>query len=175
MTHITFIATLALAVVLVVPSFAAERMTDQQRKAVLKVADDAKKAMLAKDHEMFVGLLHPEMIKAAGGRERMIQMIKAEDAKNDAAGVVIESLDFSASDAMHTGSEFRLTFVTSTLVAKIGATRIQSKSFYVAFSPLRSEPWYLLDGTRLTMQQFRQVFRGFPAELQLPTIEKKTL
>ncbi len=175
MTRITLIATFALTVALVAPSFAAEAMTDQQRKAILKVADDAKKALLAKDHDTFVGLLYPEMVKAAGGKERMIQMLKAEDAKNDAAGVVVESLDFAAADAMHTGSEFKLTFVTSTLVAKIGATRIQSRSFYVAFSPLRSERWYLLDGTRLTMPQFRQVFRGFPADLQLPTIEKKTL
>ena len=166
---------ITLAVIFVTQSFAGESMSDQERKAILKVADDAKKAMLAKDHEVLVGMLYPEMVKAAGGRERIIQILKAEDAKNEAAGFVVESLEFAASGTMHTGSEFKLTFVTSTLVGKMGATKLESKSFQVAFSPLSAERWYLLDGTQLTMEQFRQVFRGFPADLQLPKVEKKTL
>jgi hypothetical protein len=154
---------------------AAEAITPEQSKAILQLAHDGKKAYLAKDYETFVGLLYPEMVKAAGGKEKMVQIMKSEDEKNAAAGVVVESFDFGASDSVYTGSQFTVTFLTSTMIANVGGNRIQSKSFYVAFSPLRSNRWYLLDGTRLTKQQFQQLFRGLPSDLALPNVERKVL
>jgi hypothetical protein len=175
MKHIA--VTFAICATLIVPilQVAAEPITPEQREAIFQLAQDGKKAFFAKDYETFVGLLHPEMVKAAGGKEKMIPLLKSEDDKNAAAGVVIESFDFGTTDSVHTGSQFTITFLTSTMIANIGGNRMQSKSFYVAFSPIGSNRWYLLDGTRLTRQQFQQLFRGLPADLALPSVERKKL
>ncbi len=154
---------------------AAESLSKAQKDEVLKVLDKAKKAFLEKNHSAFVELLYPEMVKAMGGKERVTQMLKDEDAKQTAAGLVIESIVLQPSDTVYTGTEFRLSFATSVVVAKLGETRLESKSYYLVFSSLKGGPWYLLDGTRLSMPQFRSVFSGFPADLKFPAVEKKQL
>jgi hypothetical protein len=154
---------------------AAEPLAGEEQKAVLKLANDFKAATLSKDHETIVSLLYPEMVKAAGGREKMVQMLKAEDDKNQAAGVKIESLDLEAPEFVHTGSKFRVGFVTSTMVAKVNDVRIRSKSFFVAFAQLGTRKWHLVDGTKMTDAQFRQLFSGLPTNVKLPAVERTQL
>jgi len=154
---------------------AAEPLAGEEQKAILKLANDFKAATLSKDHETIVSLLYPEMVRAAGGREKMVQMLKAEDDKNQAAGVKIESLDLEAPELVHSGSKFRVGFVTSTMVAKVNDIRIRSKSFFIAFAQLGTRKWHLVDGTKMTDAQFRKLFAGLPDDLKLPGVEKVQL
>ncbi len=165
----------ALIILGAAPSQASEVMTESQRKAVQKTVDEVKKAFLSKDADALASLLYPEILKAMGGKEQAVKMIKAEEEKNAAAGAIIESMVYTLSDTVYTGTDFKLTFVSTIMTARTGDTRMESKSFNVAFIPLHGDRWYLLDGTRLSLPQFRSLFRGFPEDLKLPAVEKKIL
>ena len=153
----------------------AEEITPEQRRAIVRLVQDTKKAYLAKDYETFVGLLHPDMVKAGGGKEKVVELMKTEEEKNVAAGMVIESWDLETTSSVYSGPEFVVTFLPGTMITRKGTRKLQSKSFFVAFSRRGSNRWYLLDGIRLTKQQFHQMFHGLPADLSLPTVERKFL
>jgi len=174
--NITFaVIVLALVFWLAAWPVAAESLTPSDREAVRKAAAAAKESFLKKDYDAFVALLYPEMIKAVGGKEKLVELLKAEDARNAAAGLTVESLVFEPTETVYLGTEFKLTFVSTTIIVKVGEARIESKSYYVAFTSLTGGPWYLLDGTRLSMTQFRSLFRGFPEDLKLPAVTKQKL
>ena len=105
----------------------------------------------------------------------MIELLKAEDAKNKAAGIEIESVDFTSTGDAYTGSTSRITFVNSVMVLKSPGVKMRSKSFFIAFVPKGANRWYMLDGTQMTGTQFQQMFPGMPDDLKLPSVEKTQL
>jgi hypothetical protein len=153
---------------------AAELSADEMA-AIGAACTSTKAAYLTKDHATLVDSLYPELVRAAGGREKMIEMLKQEDEKNKAAGVSFVSLEHSPRKEVYTGNRFKVVFVDSLMVGQSNEIKFKHTSFMVAFQELGSPKWYLLDGTRLTKQQFRSVFQGLPVTLDLPPVKRERI
>jgi hypothetical protein len=120
---------------------------------ILKLTEQKKQATLAKDYEKCVSLLSPDIIKAAGGRTRMITSLKIDEAKNRNAGIKLESIEFSLDEnaPRHTCSEFKIILIPSTVIVKLGdGSKLEVMGFHVAFCRRNTSHWYLLDGTNMT-------------------------
>lgn len=130
-------------------------------------------AVLAERHEEVVSLLYPEMVKAAGGAERLVQALAVEAGKNRSAGVVVHSLVLTPRATFADGERYRVVLVDSVLVAEAYGRKMRSTSFQVAFRELSGAQWYLLDGTNLREVMFRSLFKGLPGELKLPEVKRE--
>jgi hypothetical protein len=150
-------------------------ITDTDRDAILKLAERFKVAFLENDHVTTVGLLDPELVQAAGGPEKLIEILRLEEEKNKNARMAVHSLTIAAPERVYVGTKSRLAFLRTVLDVTFSEARVRSRSFQIAYSPLGTDDWHLIDGTNLTLDQFQVIFPGLPNSVKLPTVEKELL
>jgi hypothetical protein len=150
-------------------------ITPEDLAVVMVQSEKYVRSMLEFDPEGVVDLIYPPLVDWLGGRDQVVRQTAAEIASLQGRGVVVHSFQISEPTHVHQGKEYRAAFVPAKIRCRLGGQEHENSTYLLAISHLDSEFWYVMDGTRLTRQTFRQAFFGFPKSLELPPVTQRPL
>jgi hypothetical protein len=162
---------------------ARQTMSAMQAKRIRKLAEEYFAAFDVGNYARAVDLMYPTLVKIAGGRSKMIEMLReimrgtGEDMKADASMILATQQVNEPKQIVTVGeNQFAILLLTARVDAP-GAT-LQIKSFIIAISSDHGRSWTFIDGAviagaKLTRQDLTKVVPGFPAQLSLPVIEQR--
>lgn len=137
-------------------------------EAIQKTAQACADALLKGDYAAFVQYTHPKIIEMAGGRDKMIAMIKSGMDAIKSEGMTITAYKIEPpAETIPAGDD--LTAIVPTLLQMSSPTqKITQKSYLLAISSDNGKHWTFVDGAGLNQSVIQSIIPNSPKELKLP-------
>ena len=148
---------------------------DAKLSAALKQAQECGDATVKGDYEKLVDLTHPAVVKLAGGKEKMIDLLKKSIGEMKDQGIIFESSKSSAADSyIRSGTALFCVIptVVKLKVEKKSETKSEKKrltlpSFLLGVSNDDGKTWKFLDGAQ-GEPGLRKLVPEIPKDLKFP-------
>jgi hypothetical protein len=147
-------------------------------EAIQKTAQACADALLKGDYPAFVQFTHPKIIEMAGGRDKMIALIKSGMDALKGEGITINAYKIEPpAQTIPAGDD--LTAIVPTVLQMSSPTqKITQKSYLLAVSSDNGKHWTFVDGAGIDDNMIKSIIPNPPKELKLPdkqqpVIEKK--
>jgi hypothetical protein len=148
---------------------------EQSKSAVKKLAQEMGAATIAGEYGKVMDHTYPAVVKAAGGREKVIEATKALMDKLKDQGITVTKYDVGEPGAFHTEGDNTFVVVPTVTEMKTPKGTLRGKSYLLGISP-DGKAWTFVDGAGLQNRQFREkVLPKMPAKLKLPEQSKPEL
>jgi hypothetical protein len=153
-----------LLLVLIIPiqSFA------QDTAKLKKQADAMATAVIKKDYATVVNHTYPKVLMAAGGKEKMIQMIKMGMQEMQVRGISIESASIGSPGKFYKAGKEIHCLVPETVVIKSNNSRLVNHTNLLAISKDGGNFWYFLDINQSNYKMIPKIFPNFNKNLIIP-------
>ena len=146
-----------------------------QTERIRKFADENIAAEIAGDYSRMVDLMYPNLVELAGGREKVMNLMRHQRKALSAKGVTMVGVEVSEPTQVASGKdkEFAIVPVIVRLKGPKGTPLLREKSFYIAISSDRGDTWTFLDGgDDVTEKYVTALFPDFPTQLSIPKSEQ---
>jgi len=130
------------------------------------------KLFVAKDYTEYVKYINPKVITMAGGRDKMIGLIKTSLKQIADQGLTIRDLTIGDSLRIVIAKSGLQSVVTEILELKTKDGRLKATSYLIATSPDKGKTWYFIDTGGKTLADMKTKFPALSDDLIIP--EKKT-
>ena len=148
---------------------------DELKALALKDAKTTAKATLEMDFETVLKYTHPDIIKNSGGKDVLMQNIKATFDELNEQGFVFEKAEvLEVSNLIKEDGEYHC-LVKNNNQMKLPGTRIKSISYLFGFYDDLKKQWYFLEARQLKNKALvDQFLPGFKTSINLPDDETTT-
>jgi hypothetical protein len=153
--------------------FAAPPEDKKEAAAVKEKAEEVCKLFLKGDFAKFADLTHPAVVKEAGGRDKIIELLtmKVKDLKD--RGIEFVSMKVADPTDAATAGDERYVVVPYALEMKVPDGKATVKTYLLAVSSDKGKTWTFVDGAGLKDDAMRKkVLPNLPEALKLPKDEK---
>ena len=144
-----------------------ETLNERIKKEAEAMAD----ALLAKDYEEYINYMHPVLIDAFGGKEKVLKTLK----QDILGGAVIESIEFSApSEPINYLNEIQCT-LNQTIVMNYNGRKFLTNSTLIGISMDNGSKWYFIDASDNTLYELQRNFPNLSNQLIVKPLSKPLL
>jgi hypothetical protein len=149
-----------------------------QAKRIRKLAEESSAALANRDYARVVDLMYPTLVEIAGGRNKMIHLLREDSENGKENGNGILTIEVNEPKELVTAGKKQFAIVPVTMRADVPEVSVRTKSFYIAISSDRGRTWAFIDGLfidggKFTRRDLTNIVPGFPAQLSLPVIEER--
>jgi hypothetical protein len=149
------------------------RAEDEAKAAVKKGAQELVQSLIKGDYSRMVDLTYPKFVELKGGRDKMIDALRASLKEASDQDVTIGS--FAVGEPSDLLTEGKNTFVVLPTSGEINvpSEKLVVKSYLLGISPDGAKSWTFLAGSDLDDRTTREkVLPKLPAKLELPEKQK---
>jgi hypothetical protein len=147
----------------------------QARASLKAAAEQVRVAFLHEDHGRLADLMHPELLKSMGGREKCVAWLTAEAADLKGKGFKFSEVVLSEPSEIAEGKESIYAIVPQTIKMSgpFGA-KGTTESALIAVSRDRGVTWRFVDSTGFAGDRSKVggILRDFPDQVALPPAAK---
>ncbi|MDB5349010.1 MAG: hypothetical protein JWN86_257 [Planctomycetota bacterium] len=161
------IASFLLAVACIATAQTAPTTDAMRFQAALDLAKKCGDATVKGDFATVLDLTHPDLIKAAGGREVVLKGVNESMTKMKEQGVVMEAMKAELPKSLTRSDSGCFAIIPVTVQMTSPGAKITAKSFLVGFSSDDGKTWTFLDGT-VGEKTLRKLVPSIPKELEFP-------
>lgn len=145
----------------------------KEREAAKRNAQDIMSAYTGGQYARFADLTHRKLLELAGGREKIISKMKADNEKMQATGW--------AYGATTVGDPKQFAWMEKELVAIIPYSieyvspnrKKKDESYLIGVSSDRGKSWTFVEGRRINRENVKDLLPKFPEGINLPTSKEK--
>jgi hypothetical protein len=155
---------------------AASARAEQPRKlakdikpdAILSAAQEMGRAMIAQDFGKLADFTFPKIVAGMGGREKMIEKLKAgvEEMKN--AGYGFNTFHVDAPTAIADAGNDIVAVVPQSLEMTVPGGKLTAKSYLIGLSSDQGQTWTFIDGAGIDAKSLKTLLPNFPKDVKLP-------
>jgi hypothetical protein len=135
---------------------------------VRQKVDEISAALISGNFAKVVDLTYPKVVQMVGGREKMIDLLKAGTQEMLAHGSAITAVVVGTPSEFRTVGKEVFVVVPSSITLSVPGGKLTQKSFTVGVSSDAGRTWFFVDANNLGGEKIKMVFPTFPATLQLP-------
>ncbi len=130
----------------------------QFAERIKEEAEGCAKALLTGNYERVVDLTHPRVVKASGGRQKMIETLRNGLAELRRDGFDFHKVTFGkALNPMKAGNSL-VSRIPQTVVMKTPSGQLQRQTSLMALSEDGGKTWFFADLGQITKKQFGEFF-----------------
>jgi hypothetical protein len=161
--------------VLVSLCFQARAAEDANVKKLIKAkVKEINDAVIKEDYVKVADLTYPGVVEMAGGRDKLIAVMKSGLKEMKSQGVTFQSGTVDEpSDIVTAGAE-QYVVVPFMLTLKVPQGKLRQKSFVIGVSKDKGKTWTFVNGD-LDLKQVKQILPKLPEKLKLPERQKPVL
>jgi hypothetical protein len=142
--------------------------TETLSKRIKNEAETMANALITKDHETYVNYMHPILIEAYGGKDKVLETLKQDILH----GAVIESIKFSdPSDSIIYMNEIQCT-LNETITMKYNGSKIVTTTTLIGISMDNGNRWYFIDASSNTLDELQSHFPNLSDRLIIVPLSK---
>jgi hypothetical protein len=162
-----------IAIVFILLFSAAQAQNDSIRVTLIRAfATRIANAFTQKDYATVARYTYPKAVQGLGGREKMIERLKASMQDMEAKGVTFRSVFIgSVSKIVKAGKELHC-FVEENMVLGVKGGTLATRSYLLGVSQDAGKTWTFVDTAPLTTENITKLFPAYNKELALPAKEK---
>jgi hypothetical protein len=153
-----------LLLVLIIPiqSFAQDTVKLKRQAAAMA------NAVVKKDYETVANHTYPKILKAAGGKEKMIQMIKMGMQEMQARGFTLDNATVGSPGKFYKAGKEIHCLVPEMVVIKSNNSRLVNHTNLLAISKDGGNFWYFLDINQSNYKMIPKILPNFNKNLIIP-------
>jgi hypothetical protein len=137
-------------------------------RAAKEQARAACDALVRGDLDKFVGLTNPKLVQAMGGRDRLIELLKAGQKDMAKQGIQLLSTSIQARIELAQGGDDWFAILPYDLEMSVPQGRALVRTWLLGISPDQGKNWTFVDGGKLNADAVKRLFPNFPDKLTLP-------
>jgi hypothetical protein len=135
---------------------------------LLKQANIMGQYYLNKKYEQFIEKIYPGIIKAVGGKQRMLQMLNSAMQNLDKQNIIVDSMRFSKPNKIiYTGEELQTTLSETVFMTIPNGTMIK-ESTMIAISSDKGITWSFIDTSGQSLNSLKKAFPNLSNDLIIP-------
>jgi hypothetical protein len=134
---------------------------------IMKQATDMAQALPKKDFATLARHTHPNLLKAMGGRERMIQQLTQQVAIMDQQGIRFSDIAIGKPSAVISAGNELQCIVPQSITVQTPKQKVRQTSSLIAFSLNGGKQWVFVD-TQVGIEQIRKVIPTVSSKLVIP-------
>lgn len=166
-TFMTWIRAAIILMVLPAISFA-----DDVPATIRQEAQKCAKALLNADYDGVVKYTHRRVVKATGGKEAMLVVLKRGLEEMQAKGITIQEVTIGEADKPLDVESWTVAFVPQRLILKTTEGKIEQDSHLLGISEDDGKTWVFVDCSSLTKEKVAQIFPELAGRIELPAKKK---
>jgi hypothetical protein len=149
------------------------RAEDEAKAVVKKKAQEICQSIVKADYSKVADLTYPKVVELMGGRDKMIDSIRASMKQMSDGGITIKSLSVDEPSGFLSEGKNTFVIVPTSFVIVGPGVKVITRSYLLGISPDRAKTWTFIDGTGLDDKEKRdKILPKLPAELKLPEKQK---
>ena len=125
-------------------------------------------AYRANEYEKALQMTYPRIMELAGGREKMLALVKQAAGEMNKKDFKVDSVDVGEPSDPVQGNNKLFSIVPETLHLIMPHAIGESPGYLLAISADQGETWTFVDGAGLTAENVRSICPDFPDALKLP-------
>jgi hypothetical protein len=154
-----------LVLVLLLPA----QLFAQDTTVLKKQAQEVASAIIKKDYAKVVDHSYPKIVKTAGGKAKMLDMIKIGTAEMNSRQIVLESATVGSPGKFYkAGNEIHCLIPETVVLKWYNSSRIVNHANILAVSKDGGKFWYFLDINPNNYKLIPQIFPNFNKKLIIP-------
>jgi hypothetical protein len=161
MKHITIIAIYLLSVI---SAFAASEAS----KKVSAEAQTCADALIKAEYETFARYTHPKVVEMMGGKEKMIELLRAGVDQMKEKGIKFADMTAGEAEEPRVVGDLVISIVPQTLVMKSPDMKIIQESSLLGISSDKGKTWSFIELGTITQEQFNTVFPDLADHVKIP-------
>jgi hypothetical protein len=163
---------LAASLMLFASCFAVLAAEDKPEQIAKTKANEVAQATLKGDWNKVLDSTYPGVVKQAGGREKMLDLMKRTTEQMKTKGFAFRSAQIGDTAQVVTVGDKRFAVVPLSLVMKAPRGTIAIKSFLLGISTDKGKTWTFINGDKAHDEAVKKMLPDLPASLKLPDKEK---
>ncbi|HEY0827065.1 MAG TPA: hypothetical protein VGE40_03140 [Bacilli bacterium] len=145
------------------------------KQSVTEQANQMSNLYKSGDHKGYVRFIHPVIVQAAGGENKMIELLTAQDVQIQGKGVKINSIIFnSPSEIVKSKTELQCTISQQTEL-KPAKGRVITYTTLIAISIDNGKNWKFIDTAKMDIAAVRKLYPNLSSKITLPPKRRPTV
>ena len=149
--------------------------SQSQVEAMLRDAAVFNNAYMQKDFTKYVDMMVPSVVEVAGGSAIMVDNVKETYKLTSGGGVVIESIEPSKPGKIMLAEEELHALIPQKSINKIGTTKFEKTSYFLAVSDDDGKSWKFLDLEPYDAESLKTFVPSFTGEIEIPEVAQPIL
>lgn len=145
---------------------------DKAEQTAKSKANEVAQATLKGDWNKVLDSTYPEIVKQAGGREKMLDLMKRTTEQMKTKGFAFRSAKIGDTAQVVAVGDKRFAVVPLSLVMKVPRGTVAVKSFLLGISADKGKTWTFINGDKAHDEAVKKMLPDLPASLKLPEKEK---
>lgn len=135
---------------------------------ITKEGNTMAKAMLNKNYSTMIDYTYPEIIKMAGGREKLLTLLESTMEGMSKQGYNIEKITLGEPQKIFTAGKELHCLISETLLMSTTQGKAQITNYLLCISKDNGKNWCFLESSKLTPENIKKIFPNFNTALKIP-------
>jgi hypothetical protein len=135
-------------------------------------ADKMKKSFAEKDFVTFCNYIPPEIVKKAGGKDKLIELTRNSLKEMEEQGFKIMSMTVDTPQKIINNQNNLQTIIQQNLTLKTKDGHMVVKAYLVALSRNMGKTWYFVDTSNMSLNELKSIFPFLSNKLIIPEKEQ---